>query len=207
MEKIDLKKTLKHLYCPSPKEVSVVDVPKMKFLMIDGAGDPNTSEAYQASIEALYSVSYTLKFMLKKSSEAIDYSVMPLEGFWWADDCKAFSSGNKDEWKWTSAIMQPEYVTPALYEEARQQVVEKKKIAAASQMRMVEFQEGLSAQILYIGPYSEESPTIQRLHSFIAEQSGTLTGKHHEIYLGDPRRTAPEKLKTVLRQPFLRKSE
>ncbi|MFQ5602645.1 MAG: GyrI-like domain-containing protein [bacterium] len=202
MPKLDLKKQLNHLYYPSKKEVTVVDVPEMNFLMIDGQGDPNTSEVYQQAVEALFTVSYTLKFMIKKGETAIDYAVMPLEGLWWAEDMSQFSAENKDAWLWTAMIMQPEYVTRELFEEAKMQAAKKKDLPALPRMRFEAFHEGQAAQIMHIGPYSEEGPTIGKIHNFIREQGGKLRGKHHEIYLGDPRRTAPEKLKTVIRQAF-----
>ena len=199
--KIDLKKELKELYSASPQQVAIVDVPPMNFLMIDGQGDPNTSPEFQDAVEALYGVSYTLKFMIKQE-QAINYVVMPLEGLWWADDMTQFSMEDKDAWLWTAMIMQPEYVTGELFEEAVEQVRQKKELTALSGMRLESFHEGLSAQILHIGPYSEEGPTIEELHSFIEGNGYQLRGKHHEIYLGDPRRSAPEKLKTIIRQPI-----
>jgi len=201
MNKVDLKKTLKHLYNPSTREVSVVDVPPMNFLMIDGAGDPNVSPEYQQAIEALYSLSYTLKFMVKKSA-GVNYVVMPLEGLWWTDDPGQFSMTNKDAWKWTAMIMQPEHVTPELFEEALAEVRQKKDLPALDRVKFEAYHEGLSAQIMHIGPYAAEEPTIARLHHFIRDNGYEPNGKHHEIYLSDPRRTAPEKLKTVLRQPI-----
>ena len=200
--KIDLRKELKHLYNPSSKQIAIVDVPEMNFLMIDGQGDPNTSQAYQDAVEALYSVAYTLKFMVKKGEPAVDYAVMPLEGLWWVEDMTQFSVNDKDAWKWTSMIMQPEYVTEELLQEALKQVGKKKDLPALSGMRFESFREGQAAQILYFGPYSDEGPTIERIHRFIVEQGRRLLGRHHEIYLSDPRRTAPAKLKTVIRQPF-----
>lgn len=203
MQKIDLKKQLKHLYNPSLKQKTAVDVPKMNFLMIDGQGDPNTSEAYQNAVEALFAVSYAIKLMIKKSEIAADYTVMPLEGLWWVDDMTQFSLVDKDAWKWTSMIMQPEYVTEELFKEARIQIEKKKGLAALSEIRFEAFHEGQAAQIMYIGPYAEEeAPTIEKIHNFIKEQGNNLRGRHHEIYLSDPRRTAPEKLKTIIRQPF-----
>ena len=203
MQKIDLKKQLKHLYNPSLKQKTAVDVPKMNFLMIDGQGDPNTSEAYQNAVEALFAVSYAIKLMIKKSEIAADYTVMPLEGLWWVDDMTQFSLVDKDAWKWTSMIMQPEYMTEELFKEARIQIEKKKGLAALSEIRFEAFHEGQAAQIMYIGPYAEEeAPTIEKIHNFIKEQGNNLRGRHHEIYLSDPRRTAPEKLKTIIRQPF-----
>jgi hypothetical protein len=202
MEKMDFKKTLKHLYQPSAKEIVRVEVPNMNFLMVDGEGDPNTAKSFSDAIEALYPVSYTLKFMVKKGSLAIDYSVMPLEGLWWADDISAFSTGNKDAWKWTVMIMQPEFITREMVKEAMAEVARKKKPASLPLIRFEAFNEGKAAQILYIGPFSEEGPTIEKVHEFIEENGSQRAGKHHEIYLSDPRRTSPEKLKTIIRQPM-----
>jgi hypothetical protein len=200
--KIDLRKELKHLYSPSSKQVAVVDVPEMNFLMVDGTGDPNTSAAYRNAVEALFAVSYALKFMIKKGESAVDYAVMPLEGLWWVDDMTQFTMKDKDAWKWTSMIMQPEFITVELFQEAFRQVKKKKALPALSGIRFECFYEGQVAQILYFGPYSDEGPTIELIHRFIVEQGRRLRGRHHEIYLSDPRRTAPPKLKTIIRQPF-----
>jgi len=202
MAKIDYKKELKHLYQPSVKEVEVVDVPQMNFLMIDGKGDPNTSQAFQDAVGALYSLAYTLKFMIKKRAAGIDYGVMPLEGLWWVDDMTQFSIKKKDEWKWTLMIMQPEVVTKELFKEAVEEVRNKKNPVALSNIRFESFSEGKSAQIMFIGPFAEEGPTIEKVHTYITENGYTLSGKHHEIYLSDMRKTAPEKLKTIIRQPM-----
>ncbi|MDZ7393316.1 MAG: GyrI-like domain-containing protein [candidate division KSB1 bacterium] len=203
MGKIDLKKDLKHLYSPSAIEVSVLEVPPMNFLMVNGTGDPNTSQEYQQAMEALFSLSYALKFRVKKSTGA-DYAVMPLEGLWWTDDPSQFSMSNRTIWKWTAMIMQPEYVAAEMVAEALDEVRKKKGSPALEGVRFETYHEGLSAQIMHIGPYAAEEPTIARLHSFIRKSCYELSGKHHEIYLNDPRRTAPEKLKTVLRQPIRR---
>ncbi len=202
MPKIDLKKEFKHLYNPSAKKQTIVEVPAMSFLMINGKGDPNTSLEYQQALETLYAMSYTLKFMLKKSVEAIDYVVMPLEGLWWTEDMAEFSIARKDEWQWTAMIMQPEFVNEHHVRQATEEVRKKKNPAALDKIRFENFEEGLSAQILYFGPYADEAPTIARLHQFIHDNGYELSGKHHEVYLNDPRRTAPEKLKTVIRQPM-----
>ncbi len=203
MKKIDFKKELKHLYRPSGKAMSVgmVEVPEMNFLMIDGMGDPNTSQSYQDAIEALYGVSYPIKFMVKKGQLAIDYGVMPLEGLWWMDDMSRFTVEDKREWKWTAMIMQPEYVRADDVSRAITQVSKKKKLPALAGMRFESFAEGRAAQILHLGPFSEEGPTIERLHQFIEDQGCERAGRHHEIYLNDFRRTAPEKLRTIIRQP------
>lgn len=201
MSKIDLKKELKHLYRPSAKEVVRVDVPTFRFLMIDGQGDPNTSPAYAAAVEALFSVSYTVKFMMKKGPQQIDYAVMPLEGLWWSEDLSSFVTGDRSKWQWTMMIMQPDFVETAVIEAAMEEVRRKKALAAVDQLRLESFTEGPCAQILHIGPFSEEGPTIQRVHEFIRERSA-LTGKHHEVYLSDIRRAAPEKWRTIIRQPM-----
>lgn len=204
MKKIDLKKELKDLYNPSAKEVTIVEVPKMNFLMIDGLGDPNTSQEYKDAVEALFSLSYTLKFMTKKT-QAVDYAVMPLEGLWWVDDMSKFSAKDKDAWKWTSMIMQPEQVTEDSVAKAIEELKKKKKLPALSKIRFESFHEGKSAQIMYIGPFSDEGPAVQKIHEFIRQHEGTLVGKHHEIYLSDPRKISPEKMKTILRQPMKNK--
>jgi hypothetical protein len=203
VKKVDLKKELKNLYNPSAKEVSVEDVPSMNFLMVDGKGDPNTTPEYADALEALYAVSYAIKFKIKKTHDGVDYAVMPLEGLWWADDMREFSVEDKDAWKWTAMIMQPEeYVSEELFEEAKSEVKKKKELSAIPKMRFGAFREGLSAQTMHLGPFSEEGPTIARIHHCIEERGGETNGKHHEIYLSDLRRTKSERLKTVIRQPF-----
>jgi hypothetical protein len=203
-EKLDLTKELKHLYFPSPKAPVMVEVPVLNYLMIDGHGDPNTSPVYQAAVEALYTLSYTLKFAIKKA-EATDYAVMPLEGLWWVEDMAQFTTTDKSAWDWTMMIVQPEPVTAEWVERARAEAIKKKgpgeTAQAVSRIRFEPYAEGRAAQIMHLGPYSAEGPTVARLHAFIAQQGFALRGRHHEIYLGDPRRTAPEKLKTVIRQP------
>ncbi len=203
--KIDLKKELKEFYKPKKNPV-MVDVPAFNYLALDGRGDPNTAPEYVAAIETLYPVAYALKFMLKKGPEALDYTVMPLEGRWWAEDMDRFRITPKDEWLWTMAIMQPEEVTDDLFAEAVEQVRKKKNPASLDKVRLRPFEDGLSAQILHLGSYSEEEPTIDRLHQFIHGEGCELSGKHREIYLSDPRRTATEKLKTIIRQPCHRAS-
>ena len=200
-EKIDLKKTLKDLYQASAKEPAVVEVPPLRYLMVDGEGDPNTAPAYAEAIEALFSVSYTAKFMLKKGPQAIDYGVMPLESLWWSHDLSAFRTGAKDRWKWTAMILQPDFVSDGLIGEAVDEVRKKKKLPGVDRLRLESLTEGRCAQILHVGPFSEEGPTIERLHAFITERSA-LRGKHHEIYLSDLRRTEPAKWKTIVRQPM-----
>jgi len=201
MEKIDIKKELKQLYSASAKEVAQVNVPPLKYLMIDGMGDPNTSPEYAQAIEALFTVSYTAKFTVKKGPRAIDYAVMLLEGLWWADDMSAFITGDKSNWRWTAMILQPSFVKDEIIKDAIAEAGRKKKIPAIDLLRIEEFTEGPAAQIMHIGPFSEEGPTIARLHEFIDARTGR-TGKHHEIYLSDIRRVVPSKWKTILRQPM-----
>lgn len=200
MDKIDLKRELKVLYKPSAKEVTVVDVPAFDFLMVDGEGDPNTSKAYNEAVEALFSVSYTIKFALKKE-RGLDYVVMPLEGLWWADDLASFSRDDKASWKWTMMIMQPPEASGRMVQAAITSVREKKGLPGLAGIRFETFKEGRCAQTLHVGPFSAEGPTIQRVHDHIAERSA-LRGKHHEIYLSDIRKAAPEKWKTIIRQPM-----
>jgi hypothetical protein len=206
MKKLDLRKQYKELYTPPSKQVVTVDVPKFNFLMIDGVGDPGTAQAYQDAVAALYGVAYTLKFTIKKQ-KAIDYPVMALEGLWWVDDVEKFTMaelmGRRDEWQWTMMIMQPDFVTRALVKQAIAEVIKQRGASPAlAKIRLASLREGKCAQIMHIGPYSAEAPNIERLHAFITDSGHALRGKHHEIYLGDPRRTKPEKLKTILRQPY-----
>lgn len=202
MAKIDYKKELAQLYNPSAKQPSLVDVPPMTYLMVDGTGDPNTVPAYQSAVEALYAVSYTLKFMVKKGPTGVDYGVMPLEGLWWVDDLTQFSYDDRRHWRWTMMLMQPEIVTREMVDKAKAEVTKKKGLdLSLSSLRFEGLNEGRAAQIMHLGPYSAEPPTIERLHGFITAQGLHINGKHHEIYLSDPRRVAPEKMKTVLRYP------
>lgn len=201
MEKVDLKKVLKPLYQPSAQEVVEVDVPTMNYLMVDGEGDPNNSPAFAAAVEVLFMVSYTVKFMIKKGATAIDYGVMPLEGLWWTDDMAQFSATDKSNWKWTAMIMQPAFVTPEIIERAIAEVRKKKNPTAISKIRLESLAEGRCAQIMHIGPFSEEGPTIAKVHKFIDSRSQRI-GKHHEIYLSDLRKVDPAKWKTIIRQPM-----
>jgi hypothetical protein len=202
MSPYDIKKERKDLYNPSSKAFSLVDAPPMQFLMIDGAGNPNDNPAYQTALEALYGVAYTLKFALK--AQGGDFVVAPPEGLWWADNPEAFALGQKERWLWTMMIWMPETVTPTLLAQAVAQAERRKPSSAYAELRLESYHEGLAAQILYIGPYAEETETIVRLHAWAESQGCALAGKHHEIYLGDPRRTAPDKLKTIIRQPVRR---
>lgn len=202
MEKRDFKKELASLYKQRVNKISIVEVPAMQFLRIDGAGNPNTAQSYKEAVEALYALSYTLKFMVKKGSLAIDYGVMPLEGLWWSADMNTFSVERKDEWLWTMQIMQPEFITKEMVKEAIESCRKKKKdLPALNLIRFETVNEGKAAQILHVGPFSEEPPTIEKLHQFISDEGFERRDKHHEIYLSDIRRAAPEKWKTIIRHP------
>ncbi len=201
MEKVDFKKEYRELYFPPSREVVLVDVPKMRFLMIDGSGDPNDSREFQEAVEALYGLSFTVKFMLKRRGAERDYTVPPLEGLWWVEGGGMFNMEERESWRWTLMIMQPDWVNAALVGEARSELQKRKKPPALEKVRLEDFQEGLSAQIMHIGPYAEEQPTLEKLHRFAEENGYRLRGKHHEIYLSDPRRVDPRKMRTVLRHP------
>jgi hypothetical protein len=204
MEKVDLKKDLKYLYNPSTGEPVFVDVPRFNYLAVDGHGPPDGPDGV-AAIEALYNVAYTLKFTAKKE-KSIDYGVMPLEGLWWSEDMNDFMVGNKADWNWTYMIMQPDFVTLPMVETAIGEVRRKKKPASIDKVKFVPLAEGKSAQIMHIGPYSAEGPNIEKVHRLIKEAGHNFEGKiqkHHEIYMSDLRRTAPEKLKTIVRQPYV----
>ena len=199
MRKVDLKKTLKELYQPSAKNFTMVDVPEMHFIRVDGGGDPG-GEVYAKTVGWLYAVAYAIK-LTSKAELGLEYTVPPLEGLWWAEDMMVFAEADRDSWLWTMMIMQPECVTPDMFDVGLAKAA-KKLGEPLPTLRFEPFIEGLSVQILHIGPYSAEAPTIARLHQEFLPNNGLVeNGHHHEIYLGDPRRTEPEKLKTVLRQP------
>jgi hypothetical protein len=204
MERLDLRKKLRSLYSASATKPALVEVPELTYLMVDGKGDPNRSAAFQEAVEALFSLSYTLKFLIKRSPGGVDYGVMPLEGLWWADEMGDFLHGSRDGWQWTLMILQPEQVTGELVETARQRAAGKKALPALSQVRLEICGEGPCAQVLHLGPFSEEGPTVGLLHRFIETRGMHPRGKHREIYLSDFRRTAPERLRTILRQPVAR---
>ena len=203
MKTIDLKKTLKSYYAASASKPSIIDVPPMNALMVDGQGDPN-GQAFLEAVGSLYSVAYTLKFTFKKS-KAIDYPVMALEGLWCADDVADFMNDKRDSWKWTLFIVLPDAVTKKDVAEAVEAAKKKAKFPRFPEVRLERFDEGKAVQILHVGPYAAEGPTIERLRKFADDQGYELRGRHHEIYLGDPRRSAPEKLKTIIRHPVAAK--
>ncbi|MHB9111592.1 MAG: GyrI-like domain-containing protein [Thermoleophilia bacterium] len=197
--KIDLTRELKEFYKPSAKKPAIVDVPEMGFLMVDGSGAPE-SEGFQEACNILYSMAYTLKFMLKKAGRN-DYKVMPLESLWWMKGTRDFDVSARGDWQWRVMIAQPDEVTQDDFKQAKAESLEKKNPPGLDKLRFKRFAEGKAVQIMYLGPYSDEGPTIRMLHQFAADNSLKLTDKHHEIYMGDPRRSAPEKLKTIIRQP------
>jgi len=200
MDKIDLKARWAGLYKPSAKAVVEVDVPAFNFLMVDGQGDPNTSPDYPRAVEALYAVAYTVKFALKKAA-GLDHVVMPLEGLWWADDLGSFQRDSRACWKWTMMIMQPPQASARVIQAAIADVHARKRLPGLDGLRWETFHEGRCAQIMHVGPFSAEGPAVQKVHDYIAGCSA-LRGKHHEIYLSDVRRAAPEKWKTIIRQPM-----
>lgn len=206
MKKLDLRKEFKYLYAPSARKVEIVDVPTFNFAMIDGETRPDetpaTSQEYQNAIGALYGVSFTLKFMSKlRKKNPVDYPVMALEGLWWTRSGE-FSFSRKEPWKWTMMIMQPQHITGEIFQDGLEQVRKKKENPSLSKIRLESFHEGLAVQTMHIGPYSEETRTITKMYDFARENGYDLSGKHHEIYLGDPRRAKPEKLRTILRHPI-----
>jgi hypothetical protein len=203
--KIDYKKTQKELYQPNAKEPVIIEVPEMQFLMIDGIGSPGDSKEYKDALTVLYPVSFRTKFLSKAKGK--DYVVPPLEGLWWSKNMEDFIEGNRDKWEWTMMIRQPDWITQDLINEAIEIVKEKKPELSnlLLKLRLEKYKEGRSAHILHLGPYTEEGPTVQKLHDLIHKEGGKFDGhinKHHEIYLSDPRKTSPEKLRTVIRQPF-----
>ena len=200
MATIDLRKVQRALYAPKDSVVALIEVPPMRFLAIDGTGDPNTSAAYAEAVSALYTAAYAVKG-LRKRAGAEDYAVMPLEGFWSMADDVPYAPDDRDRWVWTLLIRQPDDLTTEEFAAAREGALRKKGLAKLAELRLEEYVEGLAAQTLRLGPYADEAPTLALLHRFIEEQGHTPRDKHHEIYLGDPRRTAPARLKTILRQP------
>ena len=197
---------MKKIYQPSSKEFIIVMVPKMQFLMIDGMGSPGDLKEYQDALAVLYPIAFKTKFLSKAKGR--DYVVPPLEGLWWADNMNDFIQGNRDKWKWTMMIMQPDWITQDMINESIEIAKENKPELSklVPKIRFEEYDEGKAAQIMHIGPYSQEGPTIQKLHTFIKKQGGTFDGhenKHHEIYLSDPRKANPATMKTVIRQPYI----
>ncbi|MBD3177247.1 MAG: hypothetical protein GF320_18905 [Armatimonadia bacterium] len=204
MAKIDLKREMKDLYSAPKGECTLIEVPELQYLMIDGKGNPNEALSFQEAVAALYGLAFTIKMSLKRREPRRDWVVPPLQGLWWSDDMEAFVLDAKDDWYWTLMVLQPDFVTQSDVEEFREVLCGKKNPPRLDEVRFETYEEGLVAQTLHVGPYSEEAPTVRMLHAFIDGQGLEKTGCHHEIYLGDPRRTAPDRLKTILRQPVSR---
>ncbi len=201
--KLDLKKKFPKLYNPSAKSPVILAIPPMKFFMIDGKGNPNTAQEYKDAVETLYNVSYMLKMkVVKVKSNTRDYTVPPLEGLWYMDDMNKFKADNKEEWKWTMMIRIPDHVSDSEIAKGLELTKKLKDPPLFDKLRVEDYDEGTVVQILYFGAYSEEHDTIVSLHTYAKEHNYQLRGHHHEIYLSDPRRTKPERLKTVLRQPI-----
>jgi hypothetical protein len=200
-QKLDLRKQFENLYNASPDSSRLLEVPPLLYLMVDGAGDPNTSVAYQLAIESLYAVAYRMKHALGRADRPVDYTVMPLEGLWWADDSSAFSSGRRDAWKWTLMLMVPDLVSLELFGHAIAELEQRRPLALLHQVRLERLCEGTCAQTLHLGPYANVPATIARLHAYVEERQCDPCGRHHEIYLDDPKRIPPERLRTIIRQP------
>lgn len=202
MPKLDLRKQYKDFY-KAGAEPRLLTLPPLLYLCIDGRGDPNRSPDFGAAMQALYSLAYGLKFAVKKQNPALDFGVMSLEALWWAEDMAAFSLERRDDWLWRAVILQPDFITPAHLNDVRADAVKKKPEIAAALEKAFLFtaEEGHCAQIMHTGPYSAEGPTVAALHAFIDAQGLRKRGKHHEIYLSDPRRSEPERMQTIIRQP------
>lgn len=202
--KVDFKKQIP-AYTARQGRFELVTVPMLRYLMIDGHGDPNTAPAYRDALSTIYPVAYALKFLSKRTLDR-DYTVMPLEALWWSDDMAAFTAArDKSRWDWTAMLMTPDWIGQEQFDSALEAVQRKGGAPALDALRLETLDEGLAVQTLHVGSYDDEAPVLAELHEhFIPSNGLKMTGKHHEIYLGDPRRTAPEKLKTILRQPVER---
>jgi hypothetical protein len=201
MTRYDVKRELKQFYAPTNTDWALVDVPAQRFIAVDGRGDPNTSADYTRAVQALYAVAFTIKFTSKRALGR-DFVVGPLEGLWWSDRPEVFTTRAKDAWQWRMLISQPDWITDDLVDEARRAAELAKKLPTIADVRRETLHEGLSAQLLHVGPYDDEGPALARLHDeYLAANDLRMSGHHHEIYLGDPRRTEPAKLRTILRQP------
>jgi hypothetical protein len=202
-KKLDYKKEFPNLYNPSAKESTIIDVPDMKYFMIDGKGDPNTSQEFQDATTCLYGASYTLKMkIIKLKMPTKDYIVPPLEGLWFMHTMSEWTMEDKSKWQWTLMIRIPDFATDDYINKAMEILKETKDPVAFPKLRYETYHEGTCVQILYIGSYDNEGPTIQKMHKFAEDKGYVLSGNHHEIYLGDPRKMKPESLKTVIRQPI-----
>jgi hypothetical protein len=201
MTRYDVKRELKQCYAPTNTGWALLDMPTQQFIAVDGHGDPNTSADYAGAVEALYTVAYTIKFT-SKTALGRDFVVGPLEGLWWSDRPEVFTTRAKDAWHWRMLISQPDWITEDLIDDAKKSALTKKSLPTIADIRRETLHEGTSAQLLHVGPYDDEGPVLARLHhEYLAANNLRMSGHHHEIYLGDHRRTEPAKLKTILRQP------
>ena len=199
----DFRKKVGALYA-ARRDPAMVRVPALKYLVITGRGDPAKGKEFQEAIQALYALAYTLKFSGKPGSRQRAMPVLPLDALWWMPGRKGFpANAPRSAWRWQAMLAVPGFVTQAMLAKVRKVVLSKKPMPLASKVRLKKWKEGLCAQVLHVGPYAAERPTIKRLHDFIQEQGYRPTGRHHEVYLSDPRRTSPKNLKTILRQPMV----
>lgn len=199
MDKIEFKKAYKQYY-QAKIEPEFVDIPELQFLKINGHGDPDAAEFAQA-VEALYGLYYTIKFARKKAGVGPEYSSGPLEGLWWMENQEGFDVTKRDDWSWRLLLWVPDKISSEDLTSAKQELSKKKQNERITIVTLERFREGKAAQILHLGSYAEEGPTVEKLHRFIKENGRSLRGHHHEIYLGDPRRVAPNKLRTIIRHP------
>ncbi|WP_210509213.1 GyrI-like domain-containing protein [Naasia sp. SYSU D00057] len=204
MAKFDLKTAHRDVYSGREGVIALVEVPPLKYLAIDGEGDPNTATDYTDAVTALFSLAYAIKFASKASAR--DFAVGPLEGLWRSDDLGAFRRREKGSWQWTMLIAQPDWIREEQLADAAESARKKRKgTPHLERVRLITLTEGLSAQVLHVGSYDDEGPILARLHDeYLPQQDLAPRGDHHEVYLGDPKRTVPEKLKTLLRQPVER---
>lgn len=206
-KKLDYKKEFPDLYKPSLKTPTIIKIPEMTFFMVDGTGDPNTADEYKDAVQILYNISYALKMkVIKKETPSKDYVVPPLEGLWYIPNMEEWSMEEKDKWQWTMMIRIPDFIKESQIKKAMKILKETKNPKSFSKLRFEQYDEGTCVQIMYVGPYDEEPPTIKKIHRFAEKNGYDLNGHHHEIYLSDPRRIEPERLKTILRQPIIKSS-
>lgn len=203
MARIDLKERLKPLYAPEPGEVSVVEVPEMNFVMVDGSGDPTLAREFRRAVETLRYLSFALKFNLQELKPNLDYSIMPLEALLWSEE-EEVSIERRDQWRWTAMVMQPDFVTEEHFRATAEEVMSSKMAKTIDKVRFARFGEGLAVQTLHLGPFDDGGRAVRRLHDYIAHNGYRPAGLHHEIYLSDPLRTPPERMRTILRQAVQR---
>ncbi len=201
MRSYDVKRERRDLYAPRPGRFTVVDVPEMSFLAVDGSGDPNTAAAYREAVEALFTASYAVRGLARETLGRV-HTVAPLEGLWTAEDLAAFRTRDKGAWQWTLMIAQPDWIGAGLVDEAVAAARRRKPVPALGLVRFERLTEGRSVQVLHVGSYDDEGPLLERLHGEFLPAHGLVPrGRHHEVYLSDARRTEPARLRTVLRQP------